>query len=369
MRRFLLLTIFGGMILALSGCASLRPDEGKTTSEVFKLIHPSTAELEKAIQDRRAQTVVNFRGFEPEQKWYRDQVELCRKAKVKHIDATVNPAGPEREEVIALLETFHGAPKPIALCDGWGGEESGFAMALYRIAVLRDDRDVARKELPFWQSQNAPIGRFRELDRFFADWRDEREFYATYQLPDGASSRAVAAAQSRSSEDRPVKSDRTNRRVAIDADTGALDSRPNYAVADRIPSAWSGSSEAGKPAPRQNWSTRMTADIAWKWLTNDNGVNLVWTDRGGLQEAPTIRDYRSVIVDSPTTGGPRMQGKSRSLALQPTRAVDSDSPGYRSPEIRYDSAVLPTSHWRDDADVDSERHERSPRPVGLGRPR
>lgn len=163
------------------GCASVRPLQ---ESVAYKAVRLNADSLEETIQDKGIKTVVHLSGFQPDDETYRAQREVCDKLQVQFVDVQLDPYGPHREEVIRLLEAYHGCPKPILICANRTRENLGFAAALYRLTELNEDKEKARDELPFWMWRRSPIARFQYHDRFLYEWRDESQFYATYQLPE-----------------------------------------------------------------------------------------------------------------------------------------------------------------------------------------
>lgn len=162
-----------------AGCATVRPVEPGT---VYRAEGLSTSQFEQAVKDNQIRTVVNLRGFDPNARWYKEQVEVCKQLQVKQVDVELAKGDPRREEVIQLLETFKAAEKPILVTGDRRSSDVGFASGLYRIAVLNQPKDQARAELPFWQSERLEAFGVGRHDRFLYEWRDEREFYEKYQL-------------------------------------------------------------------------------------------------------------------------------------------------------------------------------------------
>lgn len=168
-----------GSLLLLVGCSTVAPVQ---TGQLYRAQRISSEDLEETISQRRIQTVVNVRGFEPEATWYREQRGLCERLGVEQIDITLASNAPNREEVIRLLETFRNAKPPILITGDNVSGRVGFASALYRLVILGEPKETALKEIPFWQSRRLAFAGVGAYDQFLYDWRSEEEFYAKYQL-------------------------------------------------------------------------------------------------------------------------------------------------------------------------------------------
>jgi hypothetical protein len=174
MSRFL-----GTFSILLCGCAAVRPIRD---GAVYRATPLATAQLESSIRNHSIQTVVNLNGFEPNRGWYRRQMEICRRHGAELVDLTINPYGPDRHEIIELLDAFRTRRQPILVVQRPPAAELGFAAALYRLAVLEEPKGQARRELAWWQNHRLPVARLSTLDQFLFEWRGEPEFYATYQV-------------------------------------------------------------------------------------------------------------------------------------------------------------------------------------------
>lgn len=178
------IAILVAMALAAPGCATRRPNiRPVEDNALFRSGQLSRSQLEQAIDSHKVRTVVNLRGFQPQARWYAEEVEVCKAKNVKHVDIALDAERPDREELIRLIETFRTAPQPVLVHSRSPNGRVGFASGLYRLVVMGQSKEDARRELAFWQSQQAPWLPLSELDRFLYEWRGEEEFRATYQIP------------------------------------------------------------------------------------------------------------------------------------------------------------------------------------------
>ncbi len=129
-------------------------------------------------------TVVNLRGANPDQKWYRDEAAVCRDKGVALVDLAFNSQQLPAPELLAqLIETLAQAERPILIhCQG-GADRTGAAAALYRMTVLKQSREQAMAELSvdYWHSRaKAPcMDRLIEIFEPAEGWLER--YATTYQ--------------------------------------------------------------------------------------------------------------------------------------------------------------------------------------------
>ena len=134
------------------------------------------AALEATIAKYNIRTVVNFRGTNTGKPWYDDEVAVCKKMNVAHVDyAWSRGQLPDPESLLkyaALLET---GQKPFLVhCEG-GTHRTGVASACY-LLLNGADPQTARKQFgPLFK--NAPIGQlitlYENSDLPFKRWIQE----------------------------------------------------------------------------------------------------------------------------------------------------------------------------------------------------
>jgi protein tyrosine phosphatase (PTP) superfamily phosphohydrolase (DUF442 family) len=179
--RLLSLMLLVTTAIGLGGCASVRPVE---QGALYRSGQLSAAQLDRAIGEHGFRTVVNLRGPDPDRRWYREQQEICQKRGVKQVDIALGSSSPSPQEVETLLATYREAPKPI-LVHSWSSQGSvGLASALYRVSMLGEPKEVARRELPVWTSYRWPVRALAGQDAFLRNWTGPNESYAQ-SSPDG----------------------------------------------------------------------------------------------------------------------------------------------------------------------------------------
>ncbi len=189
------------LMAGLGGCASVRPVE---TGGLYRSGQLSAVQLDRAIDQYNFKTVINLRGPDPDRLWYRQQQEVCQRHGVKQVDVALGTASPSEQEIQTLLATYREAPRPM-LVHSWSSQGSvGLASALYRVAVMGEDKVVARKELAPWTSYRWPVKALSEQDRYLRDWPGPERSLANQEqrtdvapLPDPLFDRVGGAVASR----------------------------------------------------------------------------------------------------------------------------------------------------------------------------
>ncbi len=105
---------------------------------------PASA-LAQAIRERRIKTVLNLRGSNPSEPWYRDELETTLEQGATHIDVAMSSClWMSRAQLRALVETLENADHPLLIHCAWGSERTGltsaFAELLRPCSTLADAR-------------------------------------------------------------------------------------------------------------------------------------------------------------------------------------------------------------------------------------
>ncbi|HOK89205.1 MAG TPA: tyrosine-protein phosphatase [Candidatus Hydrogenedentes bacterium] len=118
--------------------------------------------LERTIRSRGIRTVINLRGANPDAPWYQEELAVCRKHGVEHLDfAWSRNSIPSPESLAAYVDAVKNAPRPIlAHCEG-GTHRTGVASAIWLLLEGKSPA-VARGQFGI-MFRNAPIGRVVDL--------------------------------------------------------------------------------------------------------------------------------------------------------------------------------------------------------------
>ena len=274
-------------LLLLVGCAG--GPQTVRDGQLHRVQRLSTTQFEAVVGELGVKTVVNLRGFAPEAGWYREQSRLCERLGVRQIDLAINPDGPDRGDVVKLLDVYRTAPRPILLHSGWWDADARLAAGVFQLAEGDDPAD-ARKQLDRFAAR-LPFTPDRRYDEFLRDWQGERDFYANYQLDQLKRGRAVLDGRSPPVEQVSYKP----------ADVGL--GRPVVAELPVEP--------ADPAAPEPGWREglkRRGRDLVDR--IRDRGP-AVLTSAGlrDLEDGAVLSDFGALVPDGPVGKGPVIIGR------------------------------------------------------------
>lgn len=170
---------------AASGCVLIN-DNLRTVErgQFYRSGQMDKATLARTIARHDVKTVINFRGANPEEAWYRDEVAVCHTMGVTHHDFKWSKNRlPEPESLAEYVRVVMTAERPIlAHCQG-GTHRSGVGAACY-VLLETGDTEEARKQIDILFFNDAPIGRLLDLyqgsPKPFAQWVVE-DYPALYE--------------------------------------------------------------------------------------------------------------------------------------------------------------------------------------------
>lgn len=137
--------------------------------------------LRRVIQSDHIRTVINLRGLNPEESWYRDEIAVTDMMGVAHYDLRLQsrerPSFLQMRAIIHLLEV---APKPILLHCASGNDRTGFAVALW-LLLHNHSLSQANKAffVPYFRKDHDKIG--EQMMSMYVTWL-QRKHYATNEI-------------------------------------------------------------------------------------------------------------------------------------------------------------------------------------------
>jgi protein tyrosine/serine phosphatase len=119
--------------------------------EVYRAGQMNPDQLARCLTNHHIRSVLNLRGVNGGEQWYRGETQAVARLGVGHFDMSWSSSeeiGPKQlSESLGLLRS---APKPLLIhCDG-GADRTGLASALYRYAVQGQTAATANGELSLW---------------------------------------------------------------------------------------------------------------------------------------------------------------------------------------------------------------------------
>lgn len=116
-------------------------------------------------------SVLNLRGAETGERWYREEQDVLHVAGVTLIDfPMVDYLVPTSAQMSELLDILESAARPVLVHCRVGADRTGLACALFELVVLGRPPRLARRQLS-WRYGHVPWldGRSRAMDVAFAD--------------------------------------------------------------------------------------------------------------------------------------------------------------------------------------------------------
>jgi protein tyrosine phosphatase (PTP) superfamily phosphohydrolase (DUF442 family) len=99
--------------------------------EIYRSAQPSAGDLREMADDYGIRSVVNLRGPNPDERWYRQEVAASRALGLRHYDVSMRAYElPRIRELLKLVDILETAPRPLLLHCEMGADRSGFASAL-----------------------------------------------------------------------------------------------------------------------------------------------------------------------------------------------------------------------------------------------
>jgi protein tyrosine/serine phosphatase len=164
-----LITLVTGALL--TSCNFHEIDPGK----VYRSAQLDEEQLIEAITKVGIKTVINLRGFNPNDDWYKTEKSVTTRFGVEQIDIPMSAGRlPHRRDLLRLLEAFEKAERPILVHCKAGADRTGEAMAIYQMLYMGKSKDEALEMLT---TQYNHYSAFKPAKRYFieevwqgADW-------------------------------------------------------------------------------------------------------------------------------------------------------------------------------------------------------
>jgi protein tyrosine/serine phosphatase len=156
LRRFIASSLAIGL-LCFAGCTNGIPtlpgalpfnfhviEDGQS----YRSAQPTAEGLQAAIEQLGIATVVNLRGENPDDAWWRQERAVCDEMGVTLLNIRMSAQElPSPEVLLSLYDAFINAEYPILIHCQAGADRTGAAAAIWRMVVLGDSRAEASAEL------------------------------------------------------------------------------------------------------------------------------------------------------------------------------------------------------------------------------
>ena len=118
------------------------------SGELYRANQISTSDFKDTITKYGIKTLINLRGSHPEESWWVEENQLAEKMGINFVNIPMGAKSiPSRENLIALLDAYKNAPRPILIHCKAGVDRTGEAVALYQITQWNIPKTEARKSI------------------------------------------------------------------------------------------------------------------------------------------------------------------------------------------------------------------------------
>lgn len=138
--------------------------------------------LNLVFDEHGIRTIVNLRGENEQDAWYRNERAAAEKAGVTLVDIRMSAGRlPSRDALLLLYDTFQTAEYPILIHCQSGADRTGAASAIWRMVVRGDTREAARVELSLVYGHFE--ARHPEMDQLVEMFQPDRDWIAHVYQP------------------------------------------------------------------------------------------------------------------------------------------------------------------------------------------
>lgn len=129
--------------------------------------------LESVIHKEGIKTILNLRSGSMTDKRYAEEVEICQKEGVDHVDDFFSArALPPPDVMVKMLDTFDHARKPILVHCQAGSDRTGLACAVYAHLYMNKPLNEAVSSQLTWRYGHFKFTKTRPMDTFFELYRE-----------------------------------------------------------------------------------------------------------------------------------------------------------------------------------------------------
>src|SRR5208337_3723423 len=140
------------LLVVLSAVALYVAEQGNfhaiTTGQAYRSAQLDTDEFAYCIKKYQIRSILNLRGRNPGETWYKDELNVSLKNNVAHYDIALSAdIQPKAEDVRNILEVLIHAPRPILIHCKAGADRSGLVAAMWKTLIDKEPKEEARKQL------------------------------------------------------------------------------------------------------------------------------------------------------------------------------------------------------------------------------
>jgi hypothetical protein len=152
--------VFGGNIRVVS------------PGKVYRSAQLTDSNLRDALKSRKVATVLNLRGAETADDWYKDEARICRQLGVDHDDVAFSATRlPPPAELTKLFHDFDAAKYPLILHCMGGSDRAGLASTIFLNVYQGVPLDQAEQRELTWRYGHLSWSKAGRMDDFFNLYR------------------------------------------------------------------------------------------------------------------------------------------------------------------------------------------------------
>jgi protein tyrosine phosphatase (PTP) superfamily phosphohydrolase (DUF442 family) len=114
---------------------------------IYRSAQMPASALAQTIRERQIKTVVNLRGSNPSDTWYRDELSTTLVNGATHVDIAMSSClWMSRAQLSTLVDTLERSERPLLIHCAWGSERTGLASAFAELLRPGSTIDDARAQ-------------------------------------------------------------------------------------------------------------------------------------------------------------------------------------------------------------------------------
>jgi len=165
----MLMPLLGGAIYAFKAARECNFHQ-VTAGEAYRSAQMSGAELRRHIDLYNIKSILNLRGKEQEESWYKEELKVSAEKAVKHYDMPLSAySEPTAADVRTLVGLIKSAPRPVLIHCQFGADRTGLVSAMWKVIVNNESKGEAGKQLSIFYG-HLPFGPPAAMNRFFEKW-------------------------------------------------------------------------------------------------------------------------------------------------------------------------------------------------------
>ena len=134
---------------------------------IYRTAQLTHQKLARVISEKQIRTVINLRGFSPDQGWYVSEAQTTHNAGISQEDITLSAKRfPPPSEIVRLIEVLDRTEYPVLIHCAQGADRTGLASVIVLLLYTNASLATARRQM--WPRYgHLAVGRLTVLDQFF----------------------------------------------------------------------------------------------------------------------------------------------------------------------------------------------------------